>query len=79
VVSSKKPLSITISNSNGNYLSVSNNLQEKMSKEPSTSVGLSNIVERYKYLTEQEVIIEKTNKDFKVSIPLLTTNDQVHQ
>jgi sensor histidine kinase YesM len=71
IVSVKKPLKIKISNNHGNYLTITNNLQEKINKEPSTSVGLSNIVERYKFLTQQEVIIEKNNNEFKVRVPLL--------
>jgi sensor histidine kinase YesM len=78
VVSHKKPLTIRISNKHGNYLTVSNNLQEKLSKTPSTSVGLSNIVERYRYLTRQEVIIEKNNNEFRVRIPLLQEESETY-
>lgn len=55
-----------------NYLIVENNLQEKTIKPKSTHVGLRNIQQRYALLTNHPVVIEKTDKHFRVKIPLLS-------
>jgi len=73
VVSQKNPLSITLKRE-GDSISVINNLQEKITKEASTFVGLRNIIRRYGFLTDKEVIIDKTETAFKVTLPLLTKN-----
>lgn len=70
VVSSKSPLRIKIASSNG-LISVSNNLQEKQVKDPSSYVGLKNIVSRYEFLSTKAVEITKTENEFIVKIPLV--------
>jgi hypothetical protein len=70
VISQQKPLYINIS-CNDKYLKVENNLQPKITQSESNGIGLNNIIERYKYLCTDEVIIIKTEEKFEVSIPLL--------
>jgi len=70
VVSRKNPLEITLHSENGT-IAVSNNLQEKEVKEESTQTGLKNIQDRYLFLTDKKVRIEKSNTRFTVIIPLL--------
>lgn len=70
VVASKKPLRIKIY-TNNREIAVTNNLQEKEVKEQSTQVGLNNIHRRYRFLTDREISIEKTDNSFTVKIPLL--------
>ncbi len=70
VISRKNPLRINLFTEDG-WLVVSNNLQEKEVKEPSTQVGLNNISSRYRFLSNQEVKIEKSESEFVVKIPLL--------
>ncbi len=70
VVSKKNPLRVRIFSANG-FIVVSNNLQEKEMKEESTQVGLRNIQHRYAFLSDEKVRIEKSEKEFNVSIPLL--------
>jgi hypothetical protein len=53
------------------YLSVANNVQEKTIFEKSTKVGLQNIANRYKLLSDRQVEISRENDIFKVRIPLL--------
>ena len=72
IVSASKPLSIKISGK-GETLEVRNNLQPKISPEPSTKTGLENIKNRYAFLTQQLVKIVKTETYFSVEIPLLVT------
>lgn len=70
VVSKKTPLEITLT-SQGSSLIISNNLQEKEVKEESTYIGLKNIRSRYLFLSNRPIQIEKTEKWFNVSLPLL--------
>lgn len=70
IISAQKPLHISIT-CNHEYLKVENNLQSKLTSSESNEIGLNNIIERYKYLTEKEVIISKTETKFEVSVPLL--------
>lgn len=71
VVTSERPLHIRVFE-NGNLLVVSNNLQEKQVVKKSSGVGLKNIQERYKILSEKKVSIIKTASDFSVELPMLT-------
>jgi LytS/YehU family sensor histidine kinase len=70
VVSRKNPLHVRINSING-FIVVTNNLQEKEMKEESTQIGLRNIQNRYEFLSNEKVLIEKSEKEFKVSVPLL--------
>ena len=70
VVSRKKPLSIDIYIENENYLVVENNIQKKHEPPVSTGVGLANIENRYRLLTEKTVSIIKTESTFTVKLPV---------
>ena len=54
----------------GQRISVSNRKQPITNAE-STSVGQHNIVERYRLLTSQKVVIRNTNDEYCVTIPLI--------
>ena len=75
VVSRKAPLTIDIYKE-ADVLVVSNNLQLKEVKEPSTQVGLKNILSRYLFLTDREVTIREENNLFTVRIPLLELEEK---
>ena len=70
VVSRKNPLEIELRTEN-DCISITNNLQEKEVKEESTRTGLKNIHDRYVFLTDRQIKIEKTPLHFIVTIPLL--------
>jgi hypothetical protein len=70
-VTSAKKLYITIIERDGNLI-ITNNLQTKEVLREGTGVGLKNIKQRYNLLTNRPVKIQKSNKEFSVSIPLLT-------
>jgi len=70
IASKSKPLRVTINSIDGNKISVINNLQKKSTVE-STQLGLTNIIDRYKYLTDDKVSIEKSDETFKVILPLI--------
>ncbi len=71
VVSESKPLHIKIYIEN-NQLVVENNLQKKEVLSDRKGVGLQNIVNRYAILTQRKVLVEETEKSFKILIPILT-------
>lgn len=71
VVSESKPLHIKI-NIENNQLVVENNLQKKEVLSDRKGVGLQNIVNRYAILTQRKVLVEETEKSFKIRVPILT-------
>jgi two-component system LytT family sensor kinase len=68
VISSEKPLTISILEHNGKLI-VKNNLQLK-SNSQGTKMGLQNIINRYKHLSGKTVQILDYPGFFTVSIPL---------
>ena len=58
------------------YVSVANNVQPKSSFEPSTKVGLRNIIDRYRLLTQQPVQVSSEAGVFTVRLPLLAVNSE---
>ena len=73
VVSADKPLKIFVHTEDGNLL-VSNNLQKKNQIVESTGIGLNNIRNRYKLLTDKLVAVKETALQFTVSIPLIANS-----
>ncbi|MBL7701810.1 MAG: histidine kinase [Ferruginibacter sp.] len=71
IVSSAKPLKIKVFAENGHLL-VSNNLQVKNQMIESTGIGLDNIRNRYKLLSNDEVMVNANGESFTVSIPLIS-------
>lgn len=69
-VSEKEPLYILIKSTSTNVI-VENILQPKLEKEPSHEMGLTNLEERYKALTDIPIELKQTETHFIVSIPLL--------
>jgi len=70
IVSRDSPLMIKILQE-GNTLSVENNIQEKKTFEKSTKVGLQNIINRYRLLTERPIEVVVNELSFVVKVPLL--------
>lgn len=52
------------------YCTVRNNIKEKLEKD-STGIGLNNLKERYKYLSDKVVELNNDGKEFVVKIPVL--------
>ncbi len=69
VVSEKDPLSVKIV-INDKECIVSNSIKEKNAKD-STGIGLQNLIDRYQYLSDQEVTINNEAGMFEVTLPLL--------
>ncbi len=71
VVTSSRPLRISVFEENGNLV-VKNNLQEKQVVKKSSGVGLQNIRQRYDILTDRKVSIDKKTDEFSVALPMLS-------
>ncbi|GAB2807386.1 sensor histidine kinase [Ferruginibacter profundus] len=70
IVSSDKPLHIDVFTENGSLV-ISNNLQMKNQVNESTGIGLDNIRNRYKLLSDAPVKVTENETNFTVSIPLI--------
>ena len=70
IVSSDKPLRIDVFAENGRLV-ISNNLQRKNQSSESTGIGLDNIRNRYKLISEKPVEVISNDQNFIVSIPLI--------
>ncbi|MBX2877111.1 MAG: histidine kinase [Saprospiraceae bacterium] len=69
IMTQNQPLKITIQ-TDGQMISVANNLQEKEQVE-SFGLGLNNLNNRYKLLAQQEIAIKRDTVNFTVQLPLL--------
>ncbi len=70
VVSKKKPLNIVI-NSRQDVLVIRNNIQKRSKKTNKKGLGLENIANRYKLVTNKEVSIEQNSDLFTLKLPLM--------
>ncbi|MCA1760272.1 MAG: histidine kinase [Bacteroidales bacterium] len=68
------PLEIKIIYEEGR-ITVINNLQPKLTSETTTGSGLTNLAERYKILSGDEIIIHTTANQFSVSIKVLNNEN----
>jgi len=74
--SSENPLSIKIAEQDG-YIVVENSLQRKnMPDEKSPGIGLENIKSRYKFLSNQPVVVEERDKKFIVKLPFIESDER---
>lgn len=75
VVGRKKPLTIHIkTEKNNTFLTVSNNIQKRIQEVTSTGMGLKNIKDRVAYFSKKEIIINESETNFSVSVPLIYTD-----
>jgi len=70
VATKAKPLKISIRNDH-QVLTVSNTLQKRNSNERGSGIGLRNIRERYRFLSEEDIVVRETAGLFVVQVPLL--------
>lgn len=71
VATGNRPLHIGISANGKQTLTVTNNLQPKITKEPSSSIGLQNINKRYGLLFQKAIDITQSDNSFAVTLPLI--------
>jgi LytS/YehU family sensor histidine kinase len=72
IISAEKPLTVEII-ADEKYITITNNLQRKKDKEPSTGIGLTNIRNRYALLGFGEIGIDAANDRFIVQLPIIYT------
>jgi two-component system, LytTR family, sensor kinase len=72
------PLHIKIEYENG-WIITSNNIQAKLTIESSTGLGLENLSERYKLLSADKIITNKSETLFSVSIKILDSENSNHR
>ena len=65
------PLRILIMTTNSGRLVVSNNLQRKDRMVSSNKVGLTNIVNKYRLMKQEEITVRDDGKEFAVVVPLI--------
>ncbi|GAB3840506.1 sensor histidine kinase [Hymenobacter jeollabukensis] len=71
VIHKDHPLRIKIVTDEPGWLTVKNNLQTKEEYIPSNKIGLNNIVKKFELLKQPSVVIEKTEAEFIVSLPII--------
>ncbi len=71
IIATERPLNVEISVTENQYIMVKNNLQKRTEGEPSAGLGLHNIRNRYKFLSDKEVEVIVSANYFSVAIPLL--------
>lgn len=69
-ISRSNPLHIDIYVSDG-YIVVSNNINPILKPVESSGIGLKNITDRYKLLSDKPITIDEKNSNFVVKVPLL--------
>jgi LytS/YehU family sensor histidine kinase len=70
VISAELPLSVKI-RTDEKHITITNNMQRKKDKEPSTGIGITNIQKRYALLGFGEIQITAGNEQFTVQLPLI--------
>ncbi|WP_299683214.1 histidine kinase [uncultured Dokdonia sp.] len=75
VVSRSKPLTVEVFIKE-DHVCVTNKMQAKSTKLPSTKLGLKNIEKRYALISNQPIKIKNDGEFFTVRLPLLNMSDQ---
>lgn len=70
-ISNEFPFEITISTTENDTLRVANKIQEKLTPEEGTGIGLVNLSKLFRLLGEKEIQIYKSDGEFIVEVPLL--------
>jgi hypothetical protein len=70
VISKRYPLMMKIFTEKDKII-VTNSVREKYSSEEGTGIGLPNLASQYKLLCGEEILITKTENEFRVELPLL--------
>ena len=70
------PLHIQIA-MNHSYLKVSNNVKPKPYLVNSTGIGLKNLSARYRILCNKDIVIENSEKEFTVKLPLICQEESL--
>ena len=66
----KRPLNVSIT-SDGDSITVTNNLIPRVTRSQSSGLGLNYIREQYKERSGKTIVIEKTDDSYTVKLPML--------
>ena len=69
-ISRRHPLTVVISTS-GDWITVENRIQPKLTGNTGTRIGLDNLAKRYRLLFKQEIVVKEENSCFIVRLPLI--------
>lgn len=70
IISKEQPLHIAVSMQEEQFLVISNTLQPRQ-PEQTHGTGLKNLIQRYSFFTEKQIIIEQTKTAFTVKLPII--------
>ncbi len=70
-ISKRKPLTITIETNENSNLVVRNKIQEKITEEEGTGIGLTNISKQFQILLGKDITISNEHNEFRVEVPLI--------
>ncbi|NEW84256.1 MAG: histidine kinase [Mariniphaga sp.] len=70
-ISKRNPLTIVIQTIENEILVVRNRIQEKLTPEEGTGIGLTNLAKQFQLLGEREIQISQENNEFRVEVPLI--------
>ena len=59
---------------NGEYLQIKNNKKPRSYAVNSTGIGLRNLSSRYRLVCNKDILIETTDNEFTVKLPLIKSN-----
>lgn len=71
IISSATPLQVDIYKERDDYIVVRNNINRKIQPEKGSGMGLQNIQNRYKYLSDKPIEFILSEKNFTAKIPLI--------
>lgn len=78
ILTKELPLQLDLSYSDGRIFVV-NNLQPRSTAETGTGFGLKNLSERYKILSDEDIILTRTDQQFSVAIKILDNANSHHR
>lgn len=70
-ISKEKPLTISILTTDTGRLAVWNTIQEKISEEEGTGIGLANLSKQFQLLRGEDITISRLDNQFRVEVPLI--------
>ncbi len=75
-ISKSNPLKVKVVREGSGYISVRNNLQEKVQAQHKSGIGLENIKARYRFVSKKEIEVKKENGQFEVRVPVVRVNSE---
>ena len=75
-ISSRKPLTIDINTTSADSLIIVNEIQQKMTEEEGTGIGLTNLSKQFMLLIGKEIIIRREDGRFSVEVPLIKEENE---